>query len=120
MMEACDRGATAIASLLLQHGADVTLKNPDNWTALDFLRNAVTAEMVDNEDLPEADKLVAVLRSKLMEGVFGSAANYSAPSILTPKCFFENVNENFFRLQQMLLSAVYHHQRNSDRTSGQK
>uniref|UniRef100_A0A183DYT5 ANK_REP_REGION domain-containing protein n=1 Tax=Gongylonema pulchrum TaxID=637853 RepID=A0A183DYT5_9BILA len=67
LMEACDRGATAIVNLLLQYGANVALKNRDDWTALDFFRNAMKMGMIENEDLVEATRLVSLMEKKLKE-----------------------------------------------------
>ncbi|VDK30911.1 unnamed protein product [Gongylonema pulchrum] len=68
LMEACDRGATAIVNLLLQYGANVALKNRDDWTALDFFRNAMKMGMIENEDIVEATRLVSLMEKKLKEG----------------------------------------------------
>lgn len=68
LMEACDRGSTAISDVLLQFGANVALKNTDDWTAVDFLRNAISVGMVDEEDISEAERLIRVMEDKLREG----------------------------------------------------
>uniref|UniRef100_F1KTQ4 NF-kappa-B inhibitor-like protein 2 n=1 Tax=Ascaris suum TaxID=6253 RepID=F1KTQ4_ASCSU len=67
LMEACDRGSTAISDVLLQFGANVALKNTDDWTAVDFLRNAISVGMVDEEDISEAERLIRVMEDKLRE-----------------------------------------------------
>ncbi|VDM95191.1 unnamed protein product [Thelazia callipaeda] len=67
LMEACDRGATAIVSLLLHSGASIGIKNRDDWTALDFLRNAIKMGMIEDEDMKQAQQLVSVMEKKLEE-----------------------------------------------------
>ncbi|KAK6105422.1 Ankyrin repeats (3 copies) family protein [Brugia pahangi] len=67
LMEACDRGATAIVDLLLKFGANVAIKNRDDWTALDFLRNAIKVGMVEDDVMKEAKRLVSVMETKLKE-----------------------------------------------------
>ncbi|VDP25164.1 unnamed protein product [Onchocerca flexuosa] len=67
-MEACDRGATAIVDLLLKFGANVAIKNCDNWTALDFFRNAIKMGMVEDDVMEEAKQLVSIMEMKLKEG----------------------------------------------------
>uniref|UniRef100_A0A0M3HKZ3 ANK_REP_REGION domain-containing protein n=1 Tax=Ascaris lumbricoides TaxID=6252 RepID=A0A0M3HKZ3_ASCLU len=67
-MEACDRGSTAISDVLLQFGANVALKNTDDWTAVDFLRNAISVGMVEEEDISEAERLIRAMEDKLREG----------------------------------------------------
>lgn len=69
-MEACDRGATAIVNLLLKFGASVAIKNRDDWTALDFFRNAIKMEMVEDDVMEEAKRLVSLMEIKLKEGLF--------------------------------------------------
>ncbi|CAG9533951.1 unnamed protein product [Cercopithifilaria johnstoni] len=67
LMEACDRGATAIVDLLLKFGANVAIKNRDDWTALDFFRNAIKVGMVEDDVIEEAKRLVSVMEMKLKE-----------------------------------------------------
>ncbi|VDM40040.1 unnamed protein product [Toxocara canis] len=69
LMEACDRGSTAMIDTLLEFGANVSLKNPDSWTAVDFLRNAITAGMVEEEDMSEAERLIHLMEDKLRKGL---------------------------------------------------
>lgn len=70
LMEACDRGSTAIANLLLSHGANIALRNKDNWTALDFFRNALAVGMVEEEDMSAANDLVVLMEARLRQGNF--------------------------------------------------
>ncbi|EJW82900.1 leucine Rich Repeat family protein [Wuchereria bancrofti] len=67
LMEACDRGATAIIDLLLKFGANVAMKNRDDWTALDFLRNAIKVGIVEDDAMKEAKRLVSIMETKLKE-----------------------------------------------------
>uniref|UniRef100_A0A0R3S1C1 Tonsoku-like protein n=1 Tax=Elaeophora elaphi TaxID=1147741 RepID=A0A0R3S1C1_9BILA len=67
LMEACDRGATAIIDLLLKCGANTAIKNRDDWTALDFFRNAIKMGMVEDDVMEEAKRLVSVMEMKLKE-----------------------------------------------------
>ncbi|VDK85169.1 unnamed protein product [Litomosoides sigmodontis] len=67
LMEACDRGATAIVDLLLKFGANVAVKNRDNWTALDFFRNAIKMEMVEDEVMEKAKQLESIMEMRLKE-----------------------------------------------------
>lgn len=67
-MEACDRGATTIVDLLLKFGANVTIKNRDDWTALDFFRNAIKMGMVEDDVMEEAKRLVSIMEMRLKEG----------------------------------------------------
>lgn len=68
-MEACDRGATAIVDLLLKFGANVAIKNRDDWTALDFLRNAIKMGMVEDDAMEEAKQLESIMEMGLKEGL---------------------------------------------------
>lgn len=67
-MEACDRGATAIIDLLLKFGANVAIKNRDDWTALDFFRNAIKMGMVEDEVMEDAKRLESIMENKLKDG----------------------------------------------------
>uniref|UniRef100_A0A8R1XMK9 Tonsoku-like protein n=1 Tax=Onchocerca volvulus TaxID=6282 RepID=A0A8R1XMK9_ONCVO len=67
LMEACDRGATAIVDLLLKFGANVAIKNCDDWTALDFFRNAIKMGMVEDDVMEEAKQLASIMEMKLKE-----------------------------------------------------
>ncbi|EJD74742.1 leucine Rich Repeat family protein, variant [Loa loa] len=67
LMEACDRGATAIVDLLLGFGANVAIKNCDDWTALDFFRNAMKMGMVEDDVMEEAKRLISIMETRLIE-----------------------------------------------------
>uniref|UniRef100_A0A0N5AIK7 ANK_REP_REGION domain-containing protein n=1 Tax=Syphacia muris TaxID=451379 RepID=A0A0N5AIK7_9BILA len=88
LMEACDRGATAIVELLLDHGADVTLQNRDNWSALDFFRNAIHVGLVERDDIPAANKLISVIEKKLRK------AHAPVNDVPPPKKLLKKVNSN--------------------------
>ncbi|VDD89806.1 unnamed protein product [Enterobius vermicularis] len=83
LMEACDRGSTAIANLLLSHGANIALRNKDNWTALDFFRNALAVGMVEEEDMSAANDLVVLMEARLRQ-VNAPVSKFPPPKKLTP------------------------------------